>query len=404
MRHARGVAATLGVVIGALCLVSTGSAERGLLVGITDNMFLTAPGPAFADARDLGLNAVHVFLTWTPNETALSPTSVAEFECDDDGGQGIPHHCLCGRQATDAPTDATARDAYCAYVASLLAGYPAINDVVIWNEPNHDLFRRPQYRPGGSDAAPAAYESLLADCWDVLHSVRPGVNVIMSTSPSGNNNPEAKSNASSAPATFIEDMGAAYRASGRTRPIFDTVGHSAYGADSAEPPSESHAGSRYIGEGDLDELVLAVTQAFGGTAQPVPGACTGSERCPSVWYLEDGWQTVPDSAHAHLYTGVETDTHPVTDGPTSAGLTAPTQASQLISGIDLAYCQPYVGAFFNFQLGDQTDLAGWQSGVLWADSSRKASYGAFRQAIQYVATRTITCTQPEAGNRASGRP
>src|SRR5207249_289377 len=122
-------------------------------------------------------------------------------------------------------------------------------------------------------AAPAAYEQLLARCWDVLHAFRPGVNVVMTTSPSGNDDPTAASNVSHSPTSFIRKMGAAYRASGRARPIFDTVGHNPYGTSSSESPFRQHFTPSHIGEADLDRLAQALADGFGGTAQSVPGRC-----------------------------------------------------------------------------------------------------------------------------------
>jgi hypothetical protein len=385
------------IVLSLLALVALGTAsvaraQPGLLVGITDNRFLTDPATAVSDAESLGLNAAHVFLTWTPGETAMSPSDISQMDTLLAAGGELRIVVSVYGKATDAPTSASARDEYCSYVGDLLTQFPSVNDVVIWNEPNQDAFWQPQYNPDGTSAAPAAYEALLAQCWDALHAIRPDVNLIMSTSPSGNDNPHAASDLSFAPGTFIEDMGAAYRASGRTLPIFDTVGHSAYGVNSSEAPSQQHLGP-YIGEGDLSQLEQALDTAFGGTGQPVPGDCDASARCPSVWYLEDGYQTTPDAAHASLYIGAETDLHPVTDLPNLDDPTAPTQSSQLTEGVELAYCQPGVGAFFNFLLEDEPDLAAWQSGLLWVDGSPKESFDAYRQAISSIRAGTIDCSQ-----------
>ena len=59
------------------------------------------------------------------------------------------------------------------------------------------------------------------------------------------------------------------------------------------------------------------------------------------------------------------------------------QSSQIRNALELAYCQPAVGAFFNFQLTDQTDLGGWQSGLLWADGTPKL-YRLFRQSSRVI--------------------
>ena len=44
------------------------------------------------------------------------------------------------------------------------------------------------------------------------------------------------------------------------------------------------------------------------------------------------------------------------------GRAAPDQATQLSDALQVAYCQPAVAAFFNFELADEANLGGWQSG------------------------------------------
>jgi hypothetical protein len=156
-----------------------------------------------------------------------------------------------------------------------------VSDVVIWNEPNSSTFWRPQFDADGQSAAAPAYERLLAECWDDLHAVRPDVNVIAASAPRGNNDPAA-GRPSQSPVRFYRELGRAYRESGRDRPIFDTVGHNPYPKTSAEPPWATHADGT-IGEGDYETLVSVLTEAFAGTAQPVPGAKL------SIWYMEDGF-------------------------------------------------------------------------------------------------------------------
>lgn len=59
--------------------------------------------------------------------------------------------------------------------------------------------------------------------------------------------------------------------------------------------------------------------------------------------------------------------------------------------VRLAYCQPAVGAFLNFELVDERDLRGWQSGLLRPDFSRKPAYDAFKSVIAAVARGAVTC-------------
>ena len=66
--------------------------------------------------------------------------------------------------------------------------------------------------------------------------------------------------------------------------------------------------------------------------------------------------------------------------------------TQLTAALELAYCQPAVGAFFNFQLADDRSLAGWQSGLLWADWTPKPSFWPVREAIAGVAAGRVDCS------------
>ena len=93
-----------------------------------------------------------------------------------------------GKPAAAPQTDAE-RTRYCGYVRTILARYPRIHDVVVWNEVNSAMFWQPQYDASKASVAPAQYERLLAACYGQLHAARPGLNVISSLAPRGNDDP-----------------------------------------------------------------------------------------------------------------------------------------------------------------------------------------------------------------------
>jgi hypothetical protein len=382
----------LAALVGAGLLQGPASADLGLLVGVSDDTLKWAPAEATRVLSDLGLEAVRVTLGWQPGQTRLTGEDAAVFDRLVPAAFGTRVVVAVYGAPDDAPTTAEQRDQYCEYVGDFLTRYPSINDIVVWNEPNLSYFWRPQFDRRAS-VAPAAYAALLARCWDALHGLRDDVNVISNTSPRGNDRPTAKSNISHSPATFIRQIGAAYRASGRRQPIFDTVGHHVYGFSSSEPPSKRHPGSPQIGQGDLDKLLKALGEAFAGTGQPTPGRCDGNRHCVGVWYLEAGYQTVPDVAKAAEYVGWETDRFavPAVAPQARKGKPAADQATQLTAGIRLAYCQPYVDAFFNFLLRDDRNRRFWQSGILWADGTPKPSYDALRAVVAEVRERRVRC-------------
>jgi hypothetical protein len=164
-----------------------------------------------------------------------------------------------------------------------------------------------------------------------------------------------------APEAFLRAVGAAYRTSGRARPLVDAFGHNPYPAGSAEPPNAVHRPG-FVGEGDYARLVRVLQAAFG--------------RSPEIWYLEDGFQsTVPAPLGSHYYGRENVRT-----------LTPTQQARDLGQAIRLAACQPDVRAFFNFELADEQQLAGWQSGLIWRGVHRKPAAAAYKAAARQAAS------------------
>src|SRR5262249_45204459 len=129
-------------------------------------------------------------------------------------------------------------------------------------------------------------------------------------------------------------------------------------------------------------------RAFKGTAQPVPGS--GGV---TVWYMEDGFQSKPETSRL-LYSGYETDPAPVSEN---------VQGAQIAAAVRLAYCQPAVGAFFNFELRDEPSLAGWQSGLLRPDWSPKPAFSSYKYVIAEARARSITCTRQNGAAATGGR-
>ena len=385
----RLVALVLAGFVGAALHVGVASAGQNLFVGADEDNILWGNSQQTASiARMLGLRALHITVPWHPGQTSVPATYEAQLDRATVDAWGLRLVVSIYGRADEAPQTDDARSEYCSFVADLLKQHPTINDVVIWNDPNDAAFWSPQYDSAGASAAPAAYEALLARCWDVLHEARTGANVIaLSASSQG-----ALSLGSHAPAAWWRAVGDAYHSSGRSEPIFDTVGHIPHPENSAERPWAQHGVAGPIGEGDYGELVSALSDAFTGTAQPLPG-----EGPTTIWYLADGFQTVPDQGKASLYTGNETDPAPVpawsaNEASDSREGPAPDQAVQIADALAVAYCQPAVGAFFNFHLVDETDLAGWQSGVFWPDWTPKASYWSLKHEIGLIRSQSIDCS------------
>jgi hypothetical protein len=391
--------ALLVMLLAAAIQAGVSRADSNLIVGLSEDNLMGRPAETIAIARDLGVSAFRLSLLWEPGQTQLSSGARAGLDNAVTATAGARIVVAVYSDHGLAPLSPDAREQYCAYVRSVLERYPQINDVVIWNEPNLTFYWSPQYNDNGTSASPAAYQQLLAHCWDVLHAFRPSVNVIGPVvSLWGNDNPNAFSNVSHAPLTFIRKLGEAYRASRRTRPIIDTFGHHPHPPRADERPWTRHAGV-YVSMGDWDKLMNALHEAFEGTAQPLPG------QGPSIWWLEVGYQTLIDDDKRHLYRPQENWRGPVPDyiggepdyPPPPEGTPAPDQATQLIDSVRLSYCQPHVEAFFNFLLRDEPSLSRWQSGVLWVDGTKKGSYDGFKSAIAEVNEDRVDCSRMKGG-------
>src|SRR5437868_3966046 len=246
---------------------TAGSASNGgFVVGFDDDLPKQAGAAAVAAASDAGAGALRFTLQWSSGETALTAADKAGLSAAVSAAAGFRVVLsVYGAAGSEAPVDAAGRSNYCAYVANALTLNPPIRDVVIWNEPNKRLF----WNAAGSGQAnaPAQYEALLASCYDSLHSAFASVNVIgLAVSSTGNDDASSTS-----PGAFIRDIGEAYRASGRTMPVLDTVGFHPYPLNAPERPWLQHIGQKTIAEGDWNKLMYNLWLAFHGSGQPLPG-------------------------------------------------------------------------------------------------------------------------------------
>ncbi len=229
---------------------SVAQASPNLLFGFTDNAPFAAGTQATGPALALGARGFAYMLVWSHGKTYPTQDEVRGLTRAIVASAGARVVLVVRTTGSDTPLTDVARQDFCAYALNTVKRFPTINDVVIGNEANAPYFWRPQYNPDGSSASPGAYETLLARCYDVLHGFRAGIDVAApGTSPHGNDNPYAKDNISHSPITFIEGVAAAYRKSGRTRRIFDTVVHHPYGDNNAERPFAMHPGPYFVGRG-----------------------------------------------------------------------------------------------------------------------------------------------------------
>ena len=318
-----------------------------------------------------GLEAVRVTAIWDPTDPHPSAAEVEALNNLTAAGKldAIDVYVSVynfGSKTT--PLTADKQASFASYAAELARDVPDLQNFIIGNEPNLNRFWLPQFNPDGTDAAAPAYLSLLARTYSSLKTVDSTIKVFGGAiSPRGIDRPGTGRDTHS-PTVFIQDLGAAYRASGLTGPVMDALAIHPYPENSEVPPTFAHPNTTPIGIADYTKLVGLLGKAFDGTAQP------GSTL--PILYAEYGVETQIPSTKASEYTGTEPSTiKPVPES---------TQASYYRQAISMSFCQPNVVGLLIFHAFDETALDRFQSGLYYPDLTPKSSLPAVRDAIRDV--------------------
>jgi hypothetical protein len=353
-------------------LALAAAAQAGLTFGVSDDRPKDA---AFFQALgDLGLKQNRATIVWDPAQPNVigGQAQLAQWlPLAQSAGVRVVFS-IVPRHARDITGSAGATSQFADFVRHVAQTFPQIKDYVIGNEPNQPYFWLPQFDSADRPVAGGAYEPLLAASYDALKAVDPTINVIgVGLSPRGNDNPHARSNISRSPVRFLHDVGVAYRASHRSKPIMDELAFHPYPAVNTDPPDTGYLWPN-AGLSNLDRLKQAAWDAFNGTAQPT-FAETGSQSMnPLKLELDEiGYQVAPLPAIAGMYTG--TENVPTVDEPT--------QAEYYWDTVMAAECDPSIRSLSFFLLIDEPDLAKWQSGLERIDGSHRESYNAVKTSI-----------------------
>jgi hypothetical protein len=366
------------LAVGCVCtaLAFCGTAAANVTFGITEDAG-SMPDPAtfYTALNDLGTNENRIAITWDP---AQPTTITSQAQLD----YWVPQAAIYAVRTVFAvspahPGDISASRArigqFAAFLQQLAKTYPTVKDYVIGNEPNQPRFWQPQFGSNGTGLSGRGYEPLLAASYDALKGIDTSINVIgLGLSPRGNDNPLARDNVSTSPVRFLRDVGLAYRASKRTKPLMDELGFHPYPNQNNDPPLKGYPWPK-AGIPNLDRIKQAAWDAFNGTGQPVFGE-RGKARPANALKLdldETAWQVAIPASLQSLYTGKETVT-PIDEG---------TQAQYYSDIVRFVSCDPDVRSLSFFHLVDEKDLDRWQSGLLRADDSKRPSFGSVKNAI-----------------------
>lgn len=316
----------------------------------------STPGRIMSETHDSGFNAIVFTAVWKQGAQAAADLPPLRKAVQAAVAHNVEPLLDIYQLSADTPDTAEKRDAFAQYAAAIVRALPSVHQVMVGNEPNLNLFWMPQFGSDGSDAGATGYEALLATTYDALKAVNPQLTVI-----GGNLSPHGGDVADTtrpthSPTKFIQDMGAAYRASGRKQPLMDQFSIHVYGDSPRIPPTLAHPNTTSVGVADYGKLVGLLQSAFGGSLPIV--------------YGEYGVETTVPADKQKLYTGKEVV--PVVDPQL--------QAKYYREAIEMARKQSDVKGIFIFKVFDETRLEGLQSGVRYADGSPKPSL----QVIQHL--------------------
>jgi hypothetical protein len=352
------------------CFVFAGPARAEIGVGVADDTLLGNPdgGAAYLGVmNDIGLRELRMPLTWDSSR----PSSIRH---QTEIHALLPVAALRGVrvafsfQARDAKALTSSPDAqadFIAFMQKVARSYPTVRDIIVGNEPNQPRFWQPQFDAQGRNVSAKAYGALLAASYDALKEVDPGINVIgLGLSSRGNDNPNASGNVSTSPVKFIQELGAAYRSSGRTRPLMDELAYHPYPRRDTDALADGILWPN-AGATDLDRIKQAIWDAFHGTGQKT------FDDGLRVRLDEVGWQVAVPHSALHAYFGRET-VQPTTEA---------TQASIYASLVRHAACDPHVNALLFFGLRDEQNLARWQAALMRADGTPRPAYASVKNVI-----------------------
>ena len=376
----------LFAVLGALAVVGGAGADP-LRYGVADDWpkFHACGDVWWQSAHDIGYTELRMTVQWdAANPTVIPSQANIQAAVDCALLQNVtPVLAIYPAKPSAIGESDGEQQAFAGFVALVGRAFPGVQNFIVGNEPNVNRFWQPQY-VNGQDAAGKDYEHTLAYSYDALKATRPDAIVWgPAISSRGNDDANASSNPSHSPVWFIKDMADAYKASGRSKPIFDEFDMHPYPPTQDTDPFSKPFQWPQGGAANLDRIKQALWDGFNGTAQPTPAEQAGGRTAQSARFGgqglpidldEVGEQTnVLQTSHANAYTSPPENVTPIDE---------PTQAAHYTELAEMAACDPDVKRLLYFPLiDDQAVNTGFQSGQLYVDLTHKQSYDAMKQKI-----------------------
>jgi hypothetical protein len=342
--------------------------------GVTEDETKSHPNVFYPQLAELGMSKNVISIAWDPDNPTALPAESAQIDAllpvARAHGIEVVFAVYQKRSAGLPGGGSVAVAQFSTWLQNVARRFPSVREYIGPNEPNQPRFWQGQFGEDCRNASGQSYFQAMSAMYDSLKSVDGGIKVIgVALSPRGNDNCRAESNVSTSPVRFIRHLGDAYRESGRTSPIMDAFSFHPYPNVNTDSPARGYAWPN-IGLANLDRLKQAIWDAFDGTGQPTV------EDGLKLTLDEVGWQTASERAG---YVGSE-NVPAIDEGR---------QAEFYADVVKRAACDSSIASVDFFHLIDEADRARFQSGLLFADGARKASFGSVGEAIAATAGRCL---------------
>ena len=375
-------------VLGAT-LAAAGGAAANLSIGVNDDASKdpTVAPWFYSTMQSVGLRINTLTLLWDEN----SPSDIAGDGAIDEAiaeakTSGVtieldlyPAHSMAfTRGGRCAPSidpescgDTSRIQQFAFWSASVARRFPSVNQFVVMNECNQPRFVNPQWDRSGANQSAEICGRALAAAYDAIKGVSSAAFVWgIGLSPRGNDSPNAFSNSSTKPVTFLAALGSWFKSfaqkTGRMQGIMDGFDFHPYPVPQTQPFAQGYADPKEASVTNLARIYQAFYDAFSGTPQKTIGQQAGGGVPISL--NETGVQT--GSGGMTGYTGSELSSN-AAGGVIGNFASQDYQSSWYRQMLNLLACDPNV-AFVNiFHLIDESSLAGWQSGLYFTDESAK---------------------------------
>ena len=407
----RGVLASAAACAGT-ALALAGPAAAGVSVGVNDD---AGKDPSllswfYPTMGSEGLQGDTLTLRWDEGSPSTVPDQAAVSQAiatADANGVTIELdlYPLHSQVFTDAARCAPSTDPegcgdtariqeFAAWTAQVARTFPTVRQFFVMNECNQPLYVNPQWDTSGQNQSAEICGRALAAAYDALHAVSPA-NVVwgVGLSPRGNDDPTATSNSSTSPVSFLEDLGAWFKAfaaeTGRTQPLMDGLDFHPYPVPQSLSFAAGYASPNNASVSNLPRIYQAFYDGFNGSPQRTIGQQAGGGLPVSL--NEVGIQT--DSSGQPGYTGTEVSAN-AAGGVIGQYATESYQSSWYVQMLNLVACDPNVRLVNIYHLLDEPALAGWQSGLYYIDRTAKASAAAVHDWIATTAGNCRGALQP----------